>query len=333
MAEPPATIAQTFEFAEGFQLHRLVEPARFHCVRCRQDKTAIRIATVGGNWAQTICGGCLYALRKGKKAKKAAKKAAEAALKAAIAAVQAEQRRIDRLPDDLALELIDACLRASRRIRLERQLAYERPVFLECDFGELTLLPITGSETRLLMPFRLSKGTATLKGELVLGDRDPLSLLIGKDVGDQDAITAWTCALLGFADATCIELQQAGRREPTTPRHPSSSTCHHRPSTGILPRRRSWPKRLEPVGDLVHYSGSLVAGHRRRLHDGYTASDEARGWARQVGIILKPDETWVRPHARGIPDDIEVRFLWHTPTELKLSYAPPTSRHETPSPP
>lgn len=80
----------------------------------------------------------------------------------------AARRRIDVLPNDLTPELIDACLDASRQIRLERQVAYERPVVLECDLGELTLLPIAGAATRLLMPFRLSRGSETLNGELVL---------------------------------------------------------------------------------------------------------------------------------------------------------------------
>jgi hypothetical protein len=85
-----------------------------------------------------------------------------------------------------------------------------------------------------------------------------------------------------------------------------------------LPRTQHWPRHLEPVGQWVSYSGSLVAGHRRHLHDGRTASDEARERARQVGIILQPYETWVQPHVRGIPDNIEMRFLWHAPVELKL---------------
>lgn len=89
---------------------------------------------------------------------------ARAAAKASVAAARAEQRRgttrrrIDCLPNDLAPELRDACLDASRRIRLERQVAYERPVVLECDVGELTLLPIARTKSRLLMPFRLNNG-------------------------------------------------------------------------------------------------------------------------------------------------------------------------------
>ena len=251
---------------------------------------------------------------------------AKAAAEATVTTAEAEQRRtaarrhINQLPDDLAPELIDACLEASRRIRLERQVAYERPVILKCDIGELTLLPITGTVTRLVMPFRLDEGAATLKGELVLGDRDPLPLLIGEDVDDEDAITAWACALLGFADATCIEVEPSEpttRRESTRSRwHPPSSVPRPRSSAPSLPRRRPWPSHLEPVGNWIHYSGSFVAGHRRRLNEGRTASAEACDRARQVGIILYPHETWVRPHTRGIPDGIEMRFLWHAPTEL-----------------
>jgi hypothetical protein len=256
-----------------------------------------------------------------------AKTAAEAAAAAAKTERRraATRRRIDHLPDDLASELIDACLDASRRIRLERQVAYERPVTLEFDDRELTLLPITGTATHLLLPFRLSTGVQTLNGQLVLADCDPLSLLIDADTADTDAITAWTCALVGFADATCIEFNPAApaaRNEPTRSRWPPPpAPPQRRPSMQALPRKQPWPSHLAPIGRWVRYSGSFVAGHRRRLHDGQTASDEARDRARQVGIVLHPDETWVRSHARGVPDGIEMRFLWHAPAELKLSHS------------
>jgi hypothetical protein len=250
-------------------------------------------------------------------AKRAAKETAAAA---AAARRRAERRRIFQFPDNLPTELIDACLDASLRIRLDRQVAYERPVILESDVGELTLLPITRPNTRLLMPFRLRTEADVLHGELVLGHHDPLALLIGPDIPDEDAITAWTCALLGFADATCITLVPVeGRvgREPEGQRRPSRGTSHDRPATQIAPRRQKWPKNLEPVGHWVRFSGSFVAGHRRHLNDGQAASDEARDRARQVGITLRSHETWVRPHARGVPDNIEMRFRWHTQTALR----------------
>ncbi len=245
--------------------------------------------------------------------------------KATAAVAEAERRRvvarrrIDHLPSGLDPALIAACLDASRRIRLDRQVAYERPVVLECDLGELMLLPIAGTITRLVAPFQLNKGTETVKGELLLGDHDPLPVLMSEEVAQEDTIAAWTCALLGLAAATCIELQSAepvARRAPTRPSpHSPLSVPHHRP-TQTVPRKSPWPGHLEPVGSWTQYKGSFVAGHRRHLHDGQTASDEARDWARQVGIILRPSETWVRPHTRGVPAGIEMRFVWHTPAEL-----------------
>ena len=253
--------------------------------------------------------------------------AAETERRQAAAAAAAERnraaarRRIDHLPADLAPDLLDACLDASRRIRLERQVAYDRPVILQCGLGDLTLLPITSSQTRLLMPFRLATGTATLTGELILTDYDPIPVLIREDINDHDAITAWTYALLGFADATCIQWEpgdlprqhgstRTRRRQSTVPSHPH-------PTTHPLPRTRPWPQQLEPIGPWIRYSGSFVAGHRRRLHEGHFASADAVNRARQVGITLHRNETWVKAHARGIPDGIEMRFRWHAPIHLK----------------
>lgn len=195
---------------------------------------------------------------------------------------------------------------------------------LVCDVGELTLLPIAGPESRLVVPFRLSKGTETVKGELLLEDRDPLPVRVGEGVADEDAIPPWTCALLGFADATCIAFdlaEPAARRELARPRWPPrSSASRRRPSAPALPGKPRWPSYLEPVGHTIRYVNSLVRGHRRRLPYGHTASDAQRDLARRIGIILRPNETWVPPHTRGhgLPDGTERRFVWHAPAELKL---------------
>jgi hypothetical protein len=70
----------------------------------------------------------------------------------------------------------------------------------------------------------------------------------------------------------------------------------------------------------VRYSGSFVAGHRRRLDGDHQPSAEARARARQVGIALAQNETWVRPHTRGVPDGLEMRFRWSAPEALGLAY-------------
>jgi hypothetical protein len=68
-------------------------------------------------------------------------------------------------------------------------------------------------------------GRRTL-GELIIGSRDPLPVLIGGDVAHENVIAAWTCALLGLADATCMDLSSA---EPA---------ARHAPQ---IPRRRPYP--------------------------------------------------------------------------------------------
>jgi hypothetical protein len=84
-----------------------------------------------------------------------------AAAEAAAAAERrraATPRRIDHLPEYLSPELIDVCLKASRRIRLERQVAYERPVVLECRIGELTLWPVAGPKLGCSCPSASPEG-------------------------------------------------------------------------------------------------------------------------------------------------------------------------------
>jgi hypothetical protein len=282
--------------------------------------------TSGRHWQQVA--DALYGVvpdlsaRKPKEAE-AAKPTASAVAKPKLGRA-AGRRQIDQLPGDLAPERIAACLDASRRIRLERHLAYPRPVVLECDGHELTLLPIAGTVTRLLVPFRLRTGTVTLEGDLILRDRDPQPLLIGEDVPYEQAITAWIWALLGFADATCVErepMEPTARRELAGSSHHQSAVAadhHHRPSVGILQRKSQWPRHLEPVGRWTSHGGSIVAAHLRHLPDGQTARHDAQDRARQVGIILRLGETWVKAHIRGVPESVEMRFRWHAPTELPL---------------
>jgi len=228
---------------------------------------------------------------------------------------------IDQLPDDLSPELINACLDASRRIRLERQLDYgDTPVVLESDDSVLTLLPIAGTETRLFVPFRFIRGVTILSGELLLRNYDPLPVQISADVLFEDAIAAWTCALLGFADATCFALDSSeptGRRDSPRPQRRSSPQGpHRRPTAPTMQSRSRWPDYLVPVGRTIHYVNSFVRGHRRRLPNGWTASDERRTDARRIGIILDAHETWVQAHARGMPEGAELHFIWHRPTEM-----------------
>jgi hypothetical protein len=58
MAQPLAVVARTCKPVGQLQLHHLGERARFHYVRCQQDKTANHVATTDGGWTQTVRGRC-----------------------------------------------------------------------------------------------------------------------------------------------------------------------------------------------------------------------------------------------------------------------------------
>ena len=226
-------------------------------------------------------------------------------------------RRRDELPSWVDRSLSSACINASRRIRHERQVSYDRPIILQYETRELRLFPVIRAGTRLLIPFSLRDDTMVSgKLELERGGPDPLPVVLGGDVSEENAVTAWISALLGFADATCFDIEHTDSR--LLRRTGISPVVRQRDSLRSIPstKRRMWPSHMQPSEQLAQYSASFVTGHRRRLAEGYTASDEARDQARQVGIDLRPSETWVRPHSRGVPDDVELRFRWNPPRGL-----------------
>ena len=233
-------------------------------------------------------------------------------------------RRLERFPEATDAELVEACLEASRQIRLERQVAYDRAVVLECPCGELTLLPITAARGHLHLPFGLHRTTGAVKGAILMGEGDdPLPAMVDARIEDEEAVGVWACALLGFAAVTCFEPEfgespVSQRQSPSRVTSPVFAGGGHpaRSQKRTVPRPRSWPTHLEPIGEWVRYRGSFVAGHRRHLFEGRSASAEARERARAVGIALGLRETWVQPHTRGIPEDMEMRFRWRSPEML-----------------
>jgi hypothetical protein len=223
-------------------------------------------------------------------------------------------RRVDRLPSNLDPVRADACMTASRRIRLERQLDYPCPVILESEGITLTLEPISGEDNSRHVPFRLRAGRRSVEGRFLLRRHgpDPLPLLISADVPDDDAIDAWVCALVGFADATCFEFPKPSldRRVPCQ----RSSIVVHLPRPVLTPRRlpraAPWPRHLKPMGYWSREENWVVAAHRRRLPKGQTASADALERARRAAIVLGPGQTWVKAHFCGPAHPAEVRFTW-----------------------
>ena len=48
--------------------------------------------------------------------------------------------------------------------------------------------------------------------------------------------------------------------------------------------------------------------------------------ARRVGIVLARRETWVKPHARGLPENLDIRFRWRASEPLLSAYDAPGER-------
>jgi hypothetical protein len=231
-------------------------------------------------------------------------------------------KRIDNLPAGLPRALLDACTEACRRIRAERRVAFERPVVLASSRGELTVQPVIGVPSALSVPFtyRPSRRPAAepLRGRLLLDRRDPMPVIIEENVNEDDAHKAWITMILGFADLTCNSPEPAPPHHPGHQREPTPREYRPRrdgPADPVL-SRRSWAGPLEPAGQWIAQGGSYVAAHVRQLREDQQHSPEAAERAFQVGIVLKPHETWVREYVRGVPEETEIRFRWNAPAEL-----------------
>jgi hypothetical protein len=118
MAEPPFVVEQTFKPAGQLQLHRLGVRARFHCVQCGKEKTALEVATTGGDWAQLVCGGCYSFLVHAQREE--AKEVAEAKRRSRQAKPQASSKVRPEQPQGKPRQLTAKKEQASSKVRPEQ---------------------------------------------------------------------------------------------------------------------------------------------------------------------------------------------------------------------
>jgi len=250
---------------------------------------------------------------------------------ASDAATVISSRRFDILPGSISPELREACIEASRRIRLERRTAFGRRIILEGGGCELMVEPVSRRKGRLQVPFAFSNDShgedAQVQGELALIGTDPLPVLITSDVSDSAAYAAWAYMLLGFAELTCNSPEPAVRERraelPPSPPWDHIRSGHRRTAGESMRPLRPWNASLDPAGPWYTAGGTYVAAHVSRLPFGREHSPEAAQFALQAGISLEQQETWVRDYIRGVPQDAEIRFRWRTPAELATSNGSP----------
>jgi hypothetical protein len=212
---------------------------------------------------------------------------------------------------------------ASAALLTERSVAYGHSVDLLADDVHLRLLPLRRRQGRLEAPFasRLASGSL-FAGALVLEGRCEVLPLwefarSGLDVGHH-----WLLALNGLKELTCVERiddpaigARSGRRER---RRLDGRLGPKRLEERLFGRRSSLlhGARLSPTPETLRWAAGYVAGHRRQLQPGQSASAEATARAADVGIKLASDETWVRPHTRGAPADAVLSFVWDAPSAI-----------------
>lgn len=233
------------------------------------------------------------------------------------------KRRIFReLPDGVSAELRDLALDASAQLRTERNLVFGHAVELQYGAGAVRFQPLQEDGARVEVPMTWTRWAKGAQGRIrINGTEDPLHLVFeGGDV-DSAVVDGWVVALVAYAQLVCREdlaefvrpsSQRAAPRVQAPPRRGVS-----RPPSGGAGLRVAGS--FKPIGRTRSWIASYVVGHRRRLRPGQSASSEARIRAARVGITLRPGETWVSPHVRGIPADAVLQFRWDAPRELGWS--------------
>ena len=224
------------------------------------------------------------------------------------------------LPPWMSETDVNRAIHDSDRLRLERTLEFGHPVVLERPDCSLRFAPIALNGNAIEVPFRYQSDAKYLEGALRLKTpRAPLAILV-TDRSDHEGVVgeAWTIALRGYAELTCTSDMPDTDRRVRAVALPSHQQPRHAPDVrarsvrGAGGASKAWTlsTTLEPTRSTRVLLASYVVGHRRRLPPDHRPSDEAREHAKRIGIALSHSETWVKPHARGIPPDAELVFAW-----------------------
>jgi hypothetical protein len=226
------------------------------------------------------------------------------------------ERTLTQLPAGLAADLCEAALAASHRIRKHRSIVYGHPVLLRAPDFALRFNPLWRERQRLLAPFTIDGAIAPTTGWLLIdSDVDPLHLRTSAPDGIALGLV-WAIALIGFAELTCVEVADPVPILLPAQRNARSGRNRNTPrqlTDREFGRPRFVPPTLTPTDDTARLLGHYVVGHRRLLRAGQVAGHRAITSAAHSGIVLRSHETWVRPHARGVPDNARLDFEWEHP--------------------
>lgn len=225
-------------------------------------------------------------------------------------------RILSEFPGTLTGAMRQEALDASHRLAVERSLVFSHPVLIQTPAFAVQFAPLLGSpdlEQRFLL--RHSEGWTFSGGLLLAPQRIPTPLAFRQAFTDErNVAVVWHAALTAYAELTCLA-PEAVTSEPTERRRDVRGTSSGRGkrTDRRLTRRVgsvTFSAALVPSAETSAFLASYVAGHRRLLPAGQNASSDAERRAAAVGLFLRAGETWVQPHARGVPDDAVLRFTW-----------------------
>jgi hypothetical protein len=229
-------------------------------------------------------------------------------------------RVLTRFPHPVPVEVEELADFASTLIRDDRTVTFGHVVEMRTEAETIRFMPVTNARGPVEAPFSYEAPPGALQGALRLrSPENPMALALDDLRGDLSVEQAWVTALVAFADLTCVPQEDRASRRSPTDRTPALSATRRSSARAPRPLRHGSiliSSTLEPTNHTASLLSSYVVGHRRRLRPGQRASDEARRGAESVGISLRENETWVKPHLRGAPEDSVLAFRWQAPEQI-----------------
>ena len=226
---------------------------------------------------------------------------------------------LTELPASVSAELRELAVLASQLVRHDRTVAFAHTVELRLDSGEVVRVePIRTNGAAVEAPFTYETVDGRVAAAIRLkSPRDPMAIALDGDSAENLVGDAWVTGLVAFADMTCVPQSTAPQQQRAAPaRRRSAMTALGSKRDAKRHGQTTLSARLAPSSATAVILASYVVGHRRRLRDGQTASLKARREAERAGIALRPQETWVQPHVRGVPPDTVLVFSWTPPDAL-----------------
>jgi hypothetical protein len=280
MTSPRDLVTRSYTPVARLQLHRLSERVRFHCAECGQDRTEGLIATIGGDWAKTVCNSCYESLVRERKARRAKKREL----------AQAKQRRRKSKPTGQVETRPKPSDEWEQQLRrqfpgVDRLLAFFRDAGIRVEVRRGGLLRVDDQQTQPLPRITLPSDWDNVIDEIAV------KYTSGRFI---NAVTRNTRTTLGtgirpvlLPKEKGIAITRHGLRLMTI-----HATRAHIPQRGLVHGNFLMPgPHWQQVADVLHSAEAERVARRRREQEAKAAMEPAAG--------ARLDEVWSGRTHRG----------------------------------